>query len=239
MVSHTVFGAKRHRRGGSPFILLTLLLVVGPLAACASLNNTEKGAAAGAGAGGVIGAVIGNQTGSTARGAIIGAAIGGAAGAVIGHRMDRTAEELQKSLDDATVTRVGEGILVTFDAGILFDFDSSNLRFIAKQELADLAQSLEEFPQTDVLVVGHTDSIGSPEYNQRLSERRAEAASTYLGQEGVDPDRIIAEGRGESEPVATNATEAGRQANRRVEVAIYASKEYRDEVKARYGGGRF
>lgn len=228
----------RRRSGSWPVLSFTFSLVAfGLVTGCASLNNTEKGAATGAGAGGIIGAVIGNQTGSTARGAIIGAAIGGAAGAYIGHRMDETAAELQKSLDDATVRRVGEGILVTFDAGILFDFDSSDLRYVARTELADLAKSLEEFPNTDVLVVGHTDSIGTAEYNQRLSDRRAESAGSYLVTQGVARSRIITEGRGESEPVASNATEAGRQENRRVEVAIYASKEYRDEIKARYGGG--
>lgn len=215
------------------------LLVLAPFltSGCASLNNTEKGAVAGAGAGGVIGAVIGNQTGSTARGAIIGAAVGGAAGAVIGSRMDETAEQLDESLENAEVERVGEGILVSFDSGILFDFDSRELRFVAKQELSDLAESLQEFPQTEVLVVGHTDSVGERDYNQQLSEERAEAAADYLISEGIDLDRIVIEGRGESEPVASNETEAGRQENRRVEVAIFASEEYRETVKERYGGG--
>jgi len=225
----------RHRPGFE--FMIPLLAALFLLSGCASLSNTEKGAAAGAGAGGVIGAVIGNQTGSTARGAIIGAAIGGAAGAVIGNQMDETADELEEDLEGASVERVGEGILVTFDSGILFDFDSSELRYVARQELSDLAQSLEEHPRTDVLVVGHTDSVGEEAYNLRLSERRAESAADFLVQQGLDWSRIIVEGRGEGEPVASNDTEAGRQENRRVEVAIYASEEYRTELKERYGGG--
>jgi len=230
-------GAKRVRSRRAAVSLILLVVLPFAYSGCSSLSNTEKGAAAGAGAGGLVGAIIGNQTGSTARGAIIGAAIGGAAGAVIGHRMDETADELQKSLDNAEVERVGEGILVTFDSGILFDFDSSQLRYTAQRDLEDLTQSLEEFPQTDILVVGHTDSVGDADYNQGLSERRAQSAANFLERQGIAPDRLIVEGRGESEPVASNDTEAGRQENRRVEVAIYASKEYRDQVKARYGGG--
>lgn len=225
------------RTGPLAILILPVLTAAVLFSGCASLSNTEKGAAAGAGAGGVIGAVIGNQTGSTARGAIIGAAIGGTAGAVIGSRMDETAENLEEDLDGATVERVGEGILVTFESGILFDFDSSDLRYVARQELAELAASLTEQPGTDLLVVGHTDSVGDEAYNQRLSERRAEAAAGYLSQQGLDWGRIIVEGRGEGEPVASNETEAGRQENRRVEVAIYASEEYQAEMKERYGGG--
>jgi outer membrane protein OmpA-like peptidoglycan-associated protein len=221
----------------APIPILLFLVLPFSLAGCSSLSNTEKGAAAGAGAGGLVGAIIGNQTGSTARGAIIGAAVGGVAGAVIGNQMDETADELQKSLDDAEVERVGEGILVTFDSGILFDFDSSQLRYVAQTELEDLSQSLQEFPQTDILVVGHTDSVGDAEYNQALSERRAQSAADFLDRQGIAGDRLVVEGRGESEPVASNDTEAGRQENRRVEIAIYASEEYRDQVKEKYGGG--
>jgi len=225
------------RRKPNLFVTLPILLALVGLTGCASMNNTEKGTAVGAGAGGVIGGVIGNQTGSTARGAIIGAVLGGTAGAIIGKRMDDAAEELEEDLPNATVERVGEGILVTFDSGILFDFDSSTLRYLAKQQLDELAASLQDLEETDVLVVGHTDSVGDPEYNDRLSERRAESAASYLALQGVSGSRIVVEGRGESEPVATNETEAGRQENRRVEVAVYASDEYRAELKERYGGG--
>jgi len=203
----------------------------GTLGGCA-WSNTAKGAAIGAGAGAAAGAAIGKATGSTARGAIIGAAVGGTAGALIGRRMDQQAERLAKSLPNAKVERVGEGILVTFDSGILFDFDSAELRPEARTNLANLARSLQEFDKTSVMLVGHTDAIGSEDYNQRLSERRARAAAEFLIAQGVARDRIVAIGRGELEPVASNDDEWGRQQNRRVEVAIYASDALKREVGA-------
>jgi outer membrane protein OmpA-like peptidoglycan-associated protein len=202
------------------------------------MTNAEKGAAGGAAAGAVLGGVIGNNAGgSTAKGAIIGAVVGGTAGALIGQRMDRQAAELEDDLQNASVERVGEGIQVTFDSGLLFDFDSAELRAQARANLADLAASLSEFPETEVLVVGHTDSQGTDAYNQTLSERRAESAKLYLVRQGIAPSRVEAMGRGETEPVATNDTEAGRQENRRVEVAIFASEEYQQRMIERHGGG--
>lgn len=216
----------------------TLAIVGGiAFAGCSSWSNTEKGAAGGAAAGGVIGAVIGESAGSTAKGAILGAVIGGTAGAVIGRQMDKQAEELDDELENATVERVGEGIQVTFDSGILFDFDSSNLRAEARENLRELASSLQEYEGTRVLVAGHTDSRGTDAYNQSLSERRSMAAKAYLMELGIASDRVDAVGLGESEPVATNDTDAGRQANRRVEVAIFASEELQAEMIRRHGGG--
>lgn len=208
------------------------------LGGCASMNNTERGATAGAATGAVVGGIIGNNNGSTARGAILGAVIGGAAGAVIGSQMDEQADDLAGDLDNATVERVGEGIQITFDSGILFDFDQSALRSTARGNLADLAASLDEYPDTHVLVVGHTDAVGDADYNQDLSTRRAEAARSYLATQGVDRTRVEARGLGETEPVADNETDAGRQQNRRVEVAIFASPEHRAEMERRYNGSR-
>jgi outer membrane protein OmpA-like peptidoglycan-associated protein len=197
------------------------------LAACASLSRKEKGAAIGAAAGGATGAVIGNQTGSTTRGAIIGAAVGGAAGAIIGHQMDQQAKELQQNIPGATVARIGEGIAVTFASGLLYDFDSDVVRAEAAQNLRNLSASLVKYPNTDLLIVGHTDAVGTSEYNQALSQRRATAAANYLASQGVNAARLRAVGRGETEPLATNDTEAGRQANRRVEIAIVANASTR------------
>jgi len=188
---------------------------------CAS--SKQGGAAIGAGVGAGIGGIIGNQTGSTARGAIIGAVVGGAAGAVIGHQMGQQAEEIQLAIPGATVERVGEGIQVTFASGLLYDFDSDQVRPDAASNLRNLAASLKKYPETDVLIVGHTDAVGADDYNSRLSEQRATAASRFLGTEGVPSSRLRTSGRGELEPIATNETEAGRQANRRIEVAILAS----------------
>jgi outer membrane protein OmpA-like peptidoglycan-associated protein len=214
-------------------VLGSSLLLVFLLSGCASMSKTQEGAVVGGAAGAVIGGIIGNQTGSTAKGAIIGAAVGGAAGAIIGSQMDEQAEALEEELPGAEVERVGEGIQVTFDSGILFDFDSYALRPEAREHLTNLAQSLSEYPDTEVLVVGHTDSSGADSYNQTLSENRANAAGSYLMRAGVAPDRVKTMGLGETEPAASNDTDEGMQQNRRVEVAIFASEEYRKRV----GGG--
>lgn len=211
-------------------VALAALTVSTGMTGCASMNNTEKGAAAGAGAGGAIGAIIGRQTGNTARGAIIGAVVGGAAGAVIGRRMDQQAQELEQNLPAAEVERVGEGIAVTFESGVLFPYNSDQVLPAGRENLRQLANSLRNYPGTTVLIVGHTDSSGSDEYNMGLSYRRAESARAFLAQQGIESSRVRVEGRGESEPVADNSTEAGRQQNRRVEVAIFASEEYRDQI---------
>jgi len=189
----------------------------------------------GAAAGAVLGGVIGKQAGSTSKGAILGAVLGGAAGAAIGARMDRQARDLQSRLPGARVERVGEGIEVTFDSGILFDVDSDVLRSASESNLQALAASIEDYEGTEVLVVGHTDATGSDAYNQALSDRRADAARTFLLRQGVDPDRVEAVGRGESEPVADNASAQGRQHNRRVEIAIFAGEELRREMLGRHG----
>jgi outer membrane protein OmpA-like peptidoglycan-associated protein len=205
-------------------------------AACQSLNTQkEQGAVIGATGGAVVGAVVGHATGSTARGAIIGAAVGGAAGAIIGHQMDQKAKEIQGSVAGATVTRVGEGLVVTFESGLLFDFDSDRLRAESKKNLDNLASSLGSFGDSKLLLVGHTDNQGSDQYNLDLSRRRADAVATYLESHGVSVSRVETNGRGESEPIATNDTDAGRQQNRRVEAAIYASEKMKADAKALAG----
>ncbi len=204
--------------------VFALTLALGSVA-CASSKQT--GAAIGAGVGAGVGGIIGNQTGSTARGAIIGAVVGGAAGAVIGHQMDQQAKELEQAIPGAVVERVGEGIQVTFDSGLLYDFDSDRVKPTAASNLRNLAANLGKYPETDVLIVGHTDGVGEEEYNRRLSQQRAEAAQRFLAGEGVASNRLRTSGRGELEPIATNETEAGRQANRRIELAIVASASAR------------
>ena len=210
---------------------IVVLGVALAMSACASLSKKGQGAIIGAGAGGAIGAVIGNQTGSTARGAIIGAAVGGLAGTIIGNQMDQQAKELKQDIPGATIQRVGEGIAVTFASALLYDFDSNIVRAEAATNLRNLAASLGKFPNTDILIVGHTDATGTSDYNQGLSQRRATAAADYLVMQGVSSSRIRTAGRGENEPIASNDTEAGRQANRRVEIAIVAN------AAARKAGG--
>lgn len=206
--------------------LLSLTLV-----GCAT--HTQTGAAVGAGGGAVVGGLIGKATGHTVRGAIIGAAVGGTAGALIGARMDRQAKELAQNIPGARVQRVGEGITVTFESGLLYDFDSDVVRAEARKNLRTLAQSLDKYPGSDILIVGHTDAVGAASYNQSLSERRASAAADYLVMQGVGRNRVSTRGMGENDPIDSNDTERGRELNRRVEVAIYASEAYRAEMAKR------
>ena len=210
-------------------------LLVGSLASCATMSKTSKGGAIGGAAGGVVGSVIGHQSGSTAKGAIIGAILGGAAGALIGHSMDQQAKELKQNIPGATVERVGEGIKVTFASGLLFDFDSDVVRGNARTNLDELARSLDKYDGSNLMIVGHTDNVGRDDYNQNLSERRANSAMRYLESRNVDPNRIDTRGVGEMEPVASNATDSGRARNRRVEIAIYASEAWRDQAKREAG----
>ena len=202
------------------------------LGGCAGMSQKQRGAVIGATAGAAVGGVIGNQTGSTARGAIIGAVVGGAAGAVIGHQMDQQAKELQQNINGATVERVGEGIEVTFASGILYPFNSTEILPAGRTNLQELASSLQKYPNSDILIVGHTDSVGTDAYNLDLSQRRAQAASAYLQSLGVPASRLRTQGKGEAEPVQSNDTEEGRARNRRVEIAIYASEAYRNQVKS-------
>lgn len=220
--------ANRSSRALGAFTLLGAFVLSG----CAGMSQKERGAVIGATAGAAVGGVIGNQTGSTARGAIIGAVVGGAAGAVIGHQMDQQAKELEQNIPGATIVRVGEGIAVTFSSGILFPYNSTDILPAGRTNLDQLASSLQKFPDSDILVVGHADSDGSDAYNLDLSQRRAAASSAYLQARGVPATRLHATGKGESEPVASNDSEAGKQRNRRVEIAIYASEAYRNRVKA-------
>lgn len=212
---------------------LAVLVVSGTLGltSCATWSNKVKGAIIGTAGGAAVGAVVGDYVGSAAKGAIVGAAVGGAAGAIIGHQMDQQAKQLSDDLEGATVSRVGEGIVVTFDSGLLFDFDSSQLRDASEANLTELAQSIEDYPRTNVIIIGHTDSIGSETYNQDLSERRAQSAARYMQAQGVASRRLETRGLGETDPVADNSTEEGRQLNRRVEVVIYANEAWREEVK--------
>jgi outer membrane protein OmpA-like peptidoglycan-associated protein len=213
-------------------VAVTVAAVLATTAGCASWGDKQKkGAGIGAAGGGVVGAVVGHKTGSTARGAIIGAVVGGVAGALIGDRMDKQAEKLEAELEAAQVSRVGEGIAVTFDSGILFPFDSAELTAEARTNLRKLAASLQDEARTNVTIVGHTDSVGQDSYNQQLSERRGRAAVSYLVSEGVASLRLASRGRGEAEPIASNQTDQGRGENRRVEVAIYANDEWRAEAQ--------
>jgi outer membrane protein OmpA-like peptidoglycan-associated protein len=197
---------------------------------CASLNKTQKGAAVGTVAGGAMGAVVGKATGNTALGAIIGAAVGGTTGAIIGHKMDKQAKEIENTVPDAKVERVGEGIVVEFSSNILFGFDKSNLSYEAKTNLNKLVTVLNSYPDTDIELQGHTDNKGSESYNRELSVQRANAVSSYLTREGIRGSRIAIRGFGEDVPKYDNDTENGRSQNRRVEFLITANDKMKEEA---------
>lgn len=220
--------ATRGRRALATAALLTFLVTC---AGCASMSNQQKGAVIGASSGAVIGGVIGNQAGNTAVGAILGAAIGGAAGAYIGDYMDDQAEEIERDLEGATVERIGEGIKITFDSGLLFDVDRSAVQPAARANLESLAAILNKYDDTEILIEGHTDATGSEDHNLTLSRNRAQSVATLLEQQQVLPTRFTIMGYGEAQPVADNATAAGRQANRRVDLAIMANEKLKDAAE--------
>lgn len=198
-------------------------------------NNTQKGAVIGASGGAVVGGVIGNNVGkggNTVLGAIIGGVVGGAAGGYIGNRMDRQAERIEEEIPGAEVTRVGEGINVTFNegAGVYFDTNKSNIKGTSVETLNKLAGIFKEYPKTEILVEGHTDSAGSDEYNLGLSKLRAESVTNYLISQGINSSRFTTKWYGEAQPVADNATAEGKTKNRRVELGIVASEELKQEA---------
>ncbi len=197
---------------------------------CSSFTKTEKGAAIGAAGGGVIGGLIGHAAGNTAIGALLGGAVGGTAGGLIGHKMDKQAAEIKQTVPGATVTREGEGILVKFDSGILFDIDKTNLKPDAQTSLKQLAVSLQNNPQTNITIIGHTDSTGTAAHNMDLSIRRAAAVKSFIVQQGVSGSRLTQQGKGETEPIASNSTAGGRAQNRRVEIVIVANDQMKQQA---------
>lgn len=218
----------------SKITVLTLAVVLATasiLPSCKSMSKTQKGAGIGAVAGGALGALIGKKAGNTAIGALIGGAIGGTAGAFIGRKMDRQAKELETAIPGAEVTSTGEGILVKFDSGILFGFGKADLTAAAKQNIDNLAASLNKYPNTDIMVIGHTDGIGGESVNNKLSLERASSVRTYATANGVDFSRLKINGKGKNEPIATNDTEDGRTKNRRVEIVITANEKMKAEAK--------
>jgi outer membrane protein OmpA-like peptidoglycan-associated protein len=216
---------------GKASIAIVILLSFSIVLLGCSASNTTKGGLFGAGGGALIGGLIGKATGNTAAGAIIGAAVGGAAGLMIGHYMDKQAEEMQRDLKNAKIERVGEGIKITFDSGILFETNKSELQPAAKANIQNLANILNKYPDTNILIEGHTDSTGTTAYNQQLSEKRAASVSDYCKGLGVAGPRITTIGYGETQPVVSNSTSDGRQQNRRVEVAIFANDKLKDAAQ--------
>jgi outer membrane protein OmpA-like peptidoglycan-associated protein len=210
------------------FLLLLGTTII--FSGCKNMSKSQKGVLIGAGAGGAVGAGVGKAAGNTALGAIIGATVGGVAGGIIGRKMDKQAEEIAK-IPGAEVKRVGEGINVTFEEGVLFGYDKFNVTETADKKLDQLAEILNKYPDTYVLIEGHTDATGTDEYNLSLSQKRAEAVSNELREKNVANKRIKTAWYGEAQPKYSNETETNRAKNRRVEFAIYASEDLIKQAK--------
>jgi outer membrane protein OmpA-like peptidoglycan-associated protein len=221
------------RQMRKPLTAIVALAIL--MSSCKNMNKTQKGAAIGTAGGAAVGAVIGKVAGNTALGAILGATVGGVTGAVIGKKMDKQAEEIKNEVPGAKVERVGEGIVVEFNSQILFGFDKSDLSAEAKTNLNDLVTILNKYPDTNIEIQGHTDNSGTDDYNEKLSERRASAVSSYLRSNGITSGRVTTKGYGESAPKYSNDTDDGRAKNRRVEFLITANEKMKSDAKKESG----
>lgn len=197
-------------------------------------NNTQKGAGIGVVAGGVLGGLIGKGAG----GALIGAAVGGAAGGVIGNNMDKQAQKIEQVLPGAEVVRTEEGINLILDENskVTFDYNKSSLTSTAKANLDKLIEVFKEYPDTDLLVIGYTDNVGSQSYNKPLSEQRAQSVKDYLISKGIASSRLTSTGKGIEDPIADNSTAEGRAKNRRVEVTITANEKMKADAAKEANG---
>ncbi|MCH4552016.1 OmpA family protein [Aestuariibaculum lutulentum] len=221
---------------------LTIALVVSAVS-CKSIqnaNNAQKGGVLGATGGAILGAIIGNNVGKGGNGelgAVIGGVVGGGAGVLIGNKMDKQAQQIEEEIPGAQVERVDEGIVVTFDetSGVYFDTAKYNINAASQETLNKLIGVFKEYPDTNILVVGHTDSAGADDYNMTLSKNRANAVTSYLKANGISSGRLTTNWFGEEQPIADNSTAEGRAKNRRVNVAIVPNDKMIQDAKAEAG----
>jgi outer membrane protein OmpA-like peptidoglycan-associated protein len=221
---------------------VTLVIGLGSCEATKNANNKQKGAVIGATSGAILGAVIGNNVGkggNGALGAVIGGVVGGSAGVIIGNKMDKQAQKIETEIPGAQVERVDEGIVITFDenSGVYFDTGKYNINTASQANLDKLTAILKEFVDTNVLVVGHTDSVGSDESNMLLSERRAKAVTNYFTvTKGLNSARFTTNWFGEQTPVGDNATAEGRAQNRRVNIVIVPNEKMKQDAQKQADG---
>ena len=226
----------------SMLFLATALTILQGCSQTKQMNKEQKGAAAGAAGGAALGGIIGNNVGkkgNTILGALIGAVVGGVAGGVIGNKMDRQAETIKTEVPGAQVTRVEEGINVTFDennpdgskAGVFFATNQYNITDNSKISLDKLIKIFNQYPETNILLEGHTDNVGAADYNLGLSQRRAQAVGNYLEANGIPNSRLTIKWYGEAQPKVDNTTDANRAENRRVEFAITANDKMKADAK--------
>ncbi|SDS55989.1 Outer membrane protein OmpA [Polaribacter sp. KT25b] len=222
-------------------LVLTLVFSISSCEAIKNANNKQKGATIGTAGGAILGAIIGNNVGKGGNGelgAIIGGVVGGGAGVLIGNKMDKQAEKIETEIPGAVVERIDDGIVVTFDenSGVYFDTNKSNINAKSQETLNKLSDVFLEFPDTNILVVGHTDSSGKDEYNMTLSEKRALSVTDYLIAKGLVKNRFQTLWYGETQPKYDNATAEGRAKNRRVNVAIVPNDKMVNDAKIESGG---
>lgn len=223
-------------------LVFTVVLTAG-LTNCKAVqnaNNKQKGAVIGATGGAILGAIIGNNVGKGGNGelgAVIGGVVGGTAGVLIGAKMDKQAQKIEEEIPGAQVERVDDGIVVTFDegSGVYFDTNKYNINTASQTTLNKLIGVFKEYPDTNLLVVGHTDSVGSEEYNMTLSKNRAYAVTNYLIQKGISSGRLTTNWFGETQPMYDNNTAEGRAKNRRVNIAILPNEKMIEDAKKQAG----
>jgi len=207
-----------------PAVFGIAIIMLGVMASsCSSLNRTQRGASIGAGAGATVGAVIGKTAGNVALGAIIGGAVGGTAGAYIAHKINQV-DYLDKPIPGARIVHRGDTTFVKFTDAIIFDQGSTDLKPNAQADIKNLAAALQANPQTNIAIIGHTDSLGTSEYNMDLSVKRAQAVKSALVSDGINDTRLTTIGKGSAEPDADNKTAEGRAKNRRVVIIITNSE---------------
>ncbi len=219
-------------------IILMAATMFGSCDAVQNANNTQKGAVIGTTAGAVLGGVLGNNVGNkenSVLGAVIGGVVGGVAGGIIGKQMDKQAQKIEEEIPGAEVTRVGEGIDIVFDetSGVYFDTNKHNINTKSRTNLNKLVGIFKEYPDTNIIVEGHTDSSGDDAYNLELSKKRANAVTSYLISQGISKERLTTYFHGETLPKYDNATAEGRAKNRRVELGVLANEKMIEDAKSK------
>jgi len=209
-----------------------VVIILGIFSSCNPRNRAQRGAAIGAGAGITVGAVIGKTAGNVALGAIIGGAVGGTAGAYIARKMDNTlGDNFKNTIPGAKTVRRGDTTFIKFDSAILFDQGSTEIKPDGQTDVKNLAAALQTNLHTNISVIGHTDSLGTADYNMDLSIKRAQAIKGLLVSDGVKDDRLTAIGKGAAEPVGDNKTEEGRAKNRRIVIVILPNGDLKASTK--------
>jgi len=226
---------------GFGVLSVLLALNISSCEATKNASNTQKGGAIGAAGGAILGAIIGNNVGKKGSGgelgAVIGGVVGGGAGILIGKKMDKQAQQIEEEIPGAVVERVDDGIVVTFDenSGVYFDTNKYNINNASEVLLNKLAGILMEYPDTNVIVVGHTDSTGADAYNMTLSQNRAFAVTNFFTNKGLISSRFTTNWFGEEQPIADNTTAEGRSKNRRVNIAIVPNEKMKEDAKNEAG----